>query len=63
MSILLSVFSAAKQVLDYVTGFAIRALTRCGSGSNDSGCGLNVQAGRFSNKVWFLLEKINAFNR
>jgi hypothetical protein len=42
-------FSAAKQELDYVVGFAARALTQCGSNDNGSGCGPNVQAGRFSN--------------
>jgi hypothetical protein len=63
MSIAICIQRCKAGAIDYVTGFAIRALARCGSFSNGSGCGLNVQAGRFSNKILFLLEKIKAFNR
>jgi hypothetical protein len=34
-----SVIQCCKAGVIYVTGFAARALTRCGTGSNGSGCG------------------------
>jgi hypothetical protein len=56
---LMLVIQYNKSGVNYVTGFAARALTRRGSVVQTA----PVAALRFSNYILFLLEKVNVFHR